>query len=68
MRSNDQIVAVNRQIADGSHRQIKLQRLPVVAVVERYINAQFSSGKEQSLFLGVFANAAQESMWSQCRS
>ena len=44
-----EIVAVNREIADGSRRQVQLQRLPMIAVVEGHIDAQFSSGKEQPL-------------------
>ena len=62
VRSDDQIVAVNRKIADGSRRQIELQRLPVVAVIERHVDPEFCSGKQQIFFLRIFANAAQKSM------
>ena len=41
VRGDDQIVVVNPQIAHGSVRQIQLQRLPVVAVVERNPDARF---------------------------
>src|SRR5208282_409955 len=60
MRSNNQIVAVNGEIADGSDRQIELQGLPVVTAVEGYVNSEFGSGEQQIPFLSVFANAAQE--------
>ncbi len=32
--SDYQILAVNGEVADGSHRQIELQRLPIAAVIE----------------------------------
>ena len=46
---DDEIVAVNGQIAHRGDRQVELQRLPVVAVVERNVNAEFGAGEEQAL-------------------
>ena len=39
MRREQQIVAVNPQVAHRGVRQIELQRLPMIAVVERRPNA-----------------------------
>src|SRR5271165_4842574 len=47
---------MNGHIANGCNRHVQLQRLPVIAVIERDIDAQFRSGKEQALLLGVLAN------------
>ena len=35
MRGDDEVIVVNPKIAHGGVRQIQLQRLPVVAIVER---------------------------------
>ncbi len=56
MGGNDQVVVVNPQIAHRSMRQIQLQRLPVIAVVERRPNAIFAAGEEQSLAYRIFAH------------
>ena len=47
---------MNRKIADGSDGQIELQGLPVVAVIERYVNSEFGSGEEQGLILSIFSD------------
>src|SRR5713226_2055282 len=56
MRGDDEIIAVNDQVAHGGMRQILLQGLPVVAIVERNVDGAFRSGKEQALTNGIFAN------------
>ena len=61
MRSNHQIIAMDREIANRSDRQIQLQGLPVIAVIERNVNSEFGSGEEQPFALRIFANCAQES-------
>ena len=53
MRSDIQIVAVHHDVADRSHRHIILQRLPLVAVVERDIHAEFGAGEQQPFDLGI---------------
>ena len=60
VRGNDQIFAVNREIANRCDRKIQLQRLPVVAVIEGNVNSELGSGKEQPLLLSIFANGARE--------
>ena len=54
MRSDGQIVTVNQDVANRSNRHVVLQRLPVVAVVERDIDAQFGGGVQQPLRFRVF--------------
>src|SRR5713226_7535006 len=56
MRGDDEVVAVNDEVAHGGMRQILLQRLPMVAIVERDVDRAFRSGKEQALTNGIFAN------------
>src|SRR5260221_2456144 len=56
MSSNNNIVAMNDQIADRSRRQIHLQRLPMIAVVPGHIHGAFGAGKQQSLALYIFAH------------
>ena len=48
------------EIANSGDRQIQLQRLPVIAIVKRYIDAEFGSGEEEAFGLRVFAHGAQE--------
>ena len=49
MRRHGKIVAVERDVANRGRRQVELQRLPVVAIVERDENARLGAGEEQSL-------------------
>ena len=44
VRGGDQVAAVDREVADRRHRQVELQRLPVVAVVERHVDARLGTG------------------------
>ena len=60
VRCNQQIVAVDRKIANRSDGQVQLQGLPVVPIVPRDVNSKFGSGKEQPFALRVFAHRAQE--------
>src|SRR4029077_12981309 len=55
MRADDEIVAVNGQVAHRGVRQVELQRLPAVAVVKRNENRAFRTGKKQAFALGIFA-------------
>ena len=50
------------QVTHGSVRQIELQRLPVVAVIERDVDGGFGSGKEQALAKGIFADDVDRSV------
>ena len=56
MRGNDQIIVVDREVVDGSLREIHLKRLPVRAVVVRNEDAGFGSRVEKSAALRVFAD------------
>ncbi len=49
MRSHDEIVVLNNQIAHRSRRQIQSQRLPIRAVIERHINAFFGCRRTGAL-------------------
>src|SRR5439155_12585284 len=60
VRRDYQVIAVDREIANGTDRQIQLQRLPLVPVVERHVDTQFSTGEEQSSSPRVLANGPQE--------
>ncbi len=60
VRGHYEIILMNGEIANGGDRQIKLQRLPMIAVVERNVSSEFGSGEEQPLAFGIFANRAQE--------
>ncbi|PYR74732.1 MAG: hypothetical protein DMF86_17720, partial [Acidobacteria bacterium] len=46
-RREDEIVAVDLQVAHRRDRQIELKRLPGVAVVERHEDGAFGAGEEQ---------------------
>src|SRR5207302_10538804 len=63
VRRDHQVVTVDREIANRTDRQIELQRLPVLTVVERDISSEFGSGEEQPPALRIFPNRAQEG-WS----
>ena len=54
MGGNDQIVTVNDEVVDRSCRQIKLQRLPVRAVIKGNPRARLGAGIEQALALRIF--------------
>ncbi len=45
--ADDQIVAVDLEVAHRRHRQVQLQRLPVVAVVERHERRALGAGEQQ---------------------
>ena len=48
VRGDDQVLIVNHQVAHRGMRQIELQRLPVIAVVERHPHRLFGRGEQQS--------------------
>ena len=56
VRGDDEVVVVNPEIAHGGVRQIQLQGLPVVAVVERDPDRIFRAGKQQAFAHGIFAH------------
>src|SRR5258708_15273434 len=58
MRGDDQVFVFHHQIMYRRYRQIELQRLPVIAIVERKVNTQLRPGKKQSFPHSVFANRA----------
>src|SRR5271156_6446725 len=53
--SDNNVVMMNDEVADRRCRQIHSQRLPMIAVVPRDIDAAFGAGKEKSLALGISA-------------
>src|SRR6185312_13539272 len=54
VRADDEIVAIDLEIAHRSDGQVELDRLPVVAVVERHERAALGAGEEQALAHVVF--------------
>ena len=56
MRRYYEIVVLNREIADGSVRQVQLQGLPMVAIVEGYVYSGFRARKEKPFANRVFAD------------
>src|SRR5262249_39151554 len=43
----DQVVIVNCQVAHRAGREVQLQRLPLLAIVERYKHSKLRSGEQQ---------------------
>ncbi len=56
MGSDDQVVSVDRQVAHGGMGKIQLQRLPVIAIVEGYVNGSLAPGEKQAFANGIFAH------------
>src|SRR5439155_10249748 len=47
VRGDNQVVSVNREVAHRAWRQVELQRLPMISIIKRDENSQFSARKEQ---------------------
>ena len=43
MRGDDEIRAIELEVAHRRHRHVELERLPIVAIVERDVNAALSA-------------------------
>src|SRR5882762_160571 len=56
MGPENNVIAVDDEIAHGSVRQVELQRVPVAPVIERHPHGTFRAGKEQAGQFRVFAN------------
>ena len=56
MRAHHQIVSVYHQIPHRSCRQIQLQRLPRIAIIERNVDGVFRPREKQSLPQRIFAH------------
>src|SRR6185295_16979779 len=54
MRSHDQIVSMNSEIAHRSRRQIQLQRLPVIAIVKRHEHIALSACEQKPTTMWIF--------------
>ena len=54
MRADDEVVVVDLEVTNGRHRQVELQRLPRVAVVDRDERAALGAAHEQAATLRVF--------------
>jgi hypothetical protein len=52
VRRDDEIVFIELEIAHRRHRQVELEPLPAVAVVERYEGTALRSRDEQSAPFG----------------
>ena len=55
-RRREQIAVVHLEIGDGRRRQVLLQRLPVLPLIERHVRALERAGVQQSFLLGIFAH------------
>ena len=60
LRRGDEVVAVDEQVAHPRDRQVALQRLPRVAVVERDVDAGVGAGVEQAFLDGIGADDGDE--------
>ncbi len=58
--SGDQVGALHDQIVNRADRQVALERLPVLAVVERDVDTLLGPGVEQPLLVGIFADGPGE--------
>src|SRR5260370_23583780 len=56
VRADDEIVAMNWEVAHGGVGQVELQGVAVVAFIERNKNRAFRTGKKQPFAPGVFAH------------
>ena len=56
----DEVVAMHSEIANVRRREIQLQGLPVVAIVEGNVECVFGSGVEQAFAHGIFADDARD--------
>src|SRR5579864_2564181 len=54
MSPHNYVVAVDDEVAHGSGRQVELQRLPLVAIIERDVNRALGSGEEQAFTFAIF--------------
>ena len=57
---DDEVVPVDLDVAHGDPRQVELQGLPALAVVERDVHAELGGGVEQAPPLGVLADRVDE--------
>jgi hypothetical protein len=55
--ADDEIVFVYDEIADGRDRQVELEGLPVIAVIEGNVDAEFGSRVEEALAFRIFSYA-----------
>src|SRR5437588_8700221 len=56
MGSDDEVVTMDGKVGHGGVRQVQLERLPIIAVIEGDIYRAFSSGKEQAFVPRIFAH------------
>src|SRR5215831_5133062 len=60
VRGGHEVIAMDGQVANRAHRQVELERLPVVAIVKGNVHSQLGAGEQQALLLRIFANHSQE--------
>src|SRR5260370_29643834 len=56
VRADDQIIAMNGEVAHGGVGQVELQRLPVIAVIEGNKYRALRTRKKQPFALGILAH------------
>jgi hypothetical protein len=65
--SDDEIVTMNHEIADGADGQVILQRAPSGAIVEGNEDADFGAGEKQAFAHGIFAYGVDIGIfWQAC--
>ena len=60
MRRRDQVVVLDDEIVNRHHREIALQRLPRVAVIERHVDAELAARIEEAAPRRVLPDNANE--------
>jgi hypothetical protein len=58
VRADDEVIALERDVAERRRRQVEHERLPRVAVVERHVHRAFRAEEQQAGALRVFAQDA----------
>src|SRR5258708_35098309 len=61
VRSCDEVVFVQREIADRRRRQVEAQRLPAIAVVEGDVDGLLAAGEKKTALLRIFSNDVDDS-------
>src|SRR6185312_2770624 len=47
---SNQVAVMDSQVVERGGRKVESQRLPMIAVIERYVHGRFRTGKQQSPF------------------
>src|SRR5579864_1709279 len=60
MSGYDEIVPVNGNVGNGCYREIQLQGLPMIPVIEGDVNAEFGTRVEQALLCRILSDGMYE--------